>query len=115
MSNFEVIEKKPISLAELREEISIAQKRDGELGFRGGKVQEFINNLNPLNSDKALELTKKIEELEIPRLKEDHIVKIVDFLPTSISELDVLLQGYPITVTKESQEKIVSVVKEFAS
>ena len=113
MSKIEVLESKPITLAELKDSIQKIQERDEELNFRSGKTQEFVNHFSTMPLEKANELKQKLVDLNIPRIKEDHIVKIIDFLPVSIEDLEVLLQGYPITVTKESQEKIVSLVKEY--
>ena len=113
MSQIEVLEKSPMSLAELKDCIDLIQKRDKELNFRSGKTLEFLNHFTTINSEKSSELKQKLLALDIPRLKEEHIVKIVDFLPLSIADLDVLIQGYPITIAKENQEKIISVVKDF--
>jgi DNA-directed RNA polymerase subunit F len=46
-------------------------------------------------------------------LKEDHIVKIIDLMPVNVADLDVLLQGYPITISKENQAKIVDTIGPF--
>ncbi len=113
MAESDLMDKKPVSLAELKEELSKIQKRDEELGFRSGKTQEYVNSLDVLSVKDNDSLKKQLEELEIPRLKEEHIVKILDFLPRSEAELEVLLQGYPITISKENFKKIVDVVNSF--
>jgi DNA-directed RNA polymerase subunit F len=64
---------------------------------------------------KAEELKEKIEKLAIPRLKDEHIIKITDLMPANVEVLKVLLQAYTITVTQENLKKIVGVVQEFAS
>ncbi len=106
-----LIDKKSLSLTELKEELKKIQKRDGELGFRSGKTQEYVNSLKVLSKKDYDEYMTKLTDLNIPRLKDEHIVKILDFLPKSEAELEVLLQGYPITISKENYKKIVDVVK----
>ena len=112
MSKPEIVGKEPMSLAELKAELGNIQKRDGEPSFRAGKTIDYINHFKPLSRTASKELSKKITDLDIPRLKEEHVVKIVDLLPTNVEELKVILQGYAITVTKENMSKIVDIVKE---
>ena len=110
MSNPNVIEKKPVSMSELKAELQKIQERDEELGFRAGKTQEYINSFKLLKIEDYEKFKKELEELNIPRLKDDHIVKILDFLPRSVEDLEVLLQGYPITISKDNLKKIVDVI-----
>jgi len=113
MSRPELIEKIPISLTELKQELEIIQKRDEELSFRSGKSLEYANSFVTLSKTAHNDLKKKIEKLEIPRFKEDHVCKVIDLLPQSVAELDVILQGYTLTVSKENKAKIIKTVKDF--
>lgn len=113
MSGQEIVSKEPITLSELKAELAAIQKRDGEASFRAGKTMDYINHFKPLSKTAANELSKKITDLDVPRLKEEHIAKIIDLLPTDAEELKVILQGYALTVTKENMTKIVNVVKEY--
>lgn len=113
MSKAELIEKIPISLSELKEEITKISKREGEeLSFRTGKTLDYVNSFSHLSKKKSADILKSIEALNIPRLKPEHIVKILDAMPKSANELAVLLQGYTITVTKENMKKIVKEINE---
>jgi len=113
MSKPELIEKTPISLTELKQEIEIIQKRDEELSFRSGKTLEYVNSFVILSKTAHNDLKKKIEQLKIPRFKEDHVCKVIDMLPQSVAELDVILQGYTLTVSKENKAKLIGTVKDF--
>ena len=113
MSNPEIVGKEPMTLAELKAELAAIQKRDGEPSFRAGKTIDYINQFKPLSKTASNEFSKKITALDVPRLKEEHIVKIIDLMPLSVDEVKVILQGYALTVTKENMAKIVDVVKEY--
>ena len=113
MSKAQIITKESISLAELKDSLEKIQKRDEEVGFRAGKAIEYINSVSVLTKKEYEELKQKIMALEVPRLKEEHINKIIDFMPKSKDDLEVIIQGYPITVSKESMEKIVSEILSF--
>ncbi|MGM5480515.1 MAG: hypothetical protein ACQESC_03580 [Nanobdellota archaeon] len=108
-----VIEKKPLSIAEVKTIISSVQKRDGELSFRAGKTKEHVDLVSALPKTKSKQLAKAISDLEIPRLKDHQILKIVDLHPQNEEQLHVFLSGFNITVSKENLKKIMSVVSDY--
>lgn len=110
----ETISETPITMAELKEELKKLKKRDIELNMRANKTEEYLNKFSALDSKKATELTKKIVSLNIPRLKENHIVKIIDLLPKTVDDLKLILQGYTLTVSKDNLSKVIGAVKDFA-
>ena len=109
----EVIETRPVGVSEVKDILKQIHKRDEELSFRGGKTEEYVNDVAVLSMTKVKELTKKILALEIPRLKNIHIIKIIDTLPESPEHLKVVLSGYNVTITKENLKKIADVVEEY--
>jgi DNA-directed RNA polymerase subunit F len=113
MSNIEIVEKKSMNLASLKEELAAIKKRDGELSFRGQKTEEYVNEFHLLKPKQADELYNKIEKLGVPRLKDTHINKIIDMMPKSVAELKVVLQGYAVPVTNENLKKIADLVAEY--
>jgi DNA-directed RNA polymerase subunit F len=106
-----ILEENAISLYDMRKEIKKIKKRDTELSIRAGKTEEYINQFAILKDPDALE--KEITELNLPRLKEMHIKKILDLLPTSVEELKLILQGYALTLSKENIQKIVSTIQKY--
>jgi DNA-directed RNA polymerase subunit F len=107
----EVISEKPIGMNELRQELEKIKKRDKGLGFRATRTEEYLQHFSTLKNPE--ELTKKLDALKIPRLREIHVIKIIDILPTTVDELKVILQGYTITVNSENLKKIIDVVNKF--
>lgn len=108
------IEEKPLSLAEVKEILDKAEKRDSELNYNSGRSKDFLENFVQLTNDKKEELRKKLLSLDLTRLKEEHISKIADFLPVNENELKIILQAYPLSLPKKDQDAIISVVKELA-
>jgi len=113
MTKPELIKETPITIVELKEYLKTIKKRDEELNFRAGKTEDYLNHFVTIKPKEAKELVKKLKELDIPRLKEEHIAKIIDLLPDHPEEVKSTLQGYTITVTKENLKKISDVVSEF--
>jgi DNA-directed RNA polymerase subunit F len=109
----EIIEKAPISIPLLKEELKNIKKRDGELTFRGGKTEEYLNDFSKLSKKDVEELLDKLGKLDIPRLKEEFMHKIIDLMPTSVAELKVILQGYTLTINNDNLAKIMGVVKNY--
>jgi DNA-directed RNA polymerase subunit F len=109
----EVIAERPVDMSTLKEELEKIKKRDKELNFRSARTEEYLQHFSTLKNPS--DLYKKLEALNIPRLREIHIVKIMDILPTTLDELKTLLQAYTITVNNENLKKIVETVSKFVS
>jgi DNA-directed RNA polymerase subunit F len=112
MADLEIIEETPVTMAQLRDQLGKIKERDGELNFRSNKTEEFLNSYVTLDAKATEELKQKLEGLNIPRLKEEHIVKLIDLLPVTPEEVKSILQGYTITVTKDNLGKLASAIKE---
>ena len=106
-----VIEEKPISMAQLKEELKSIKKRDEELGFRTAKVSEYLDSIKVMKD--IDEVFAKIEKLGIPRLKEAYIYKIIDLKPSNVLELKNIFQGYGLSVTNENLEKILKIIEDY--
>jgi DNA-directed RNA polymerase subunit F len=109
MSKPEILEKTPLSMVQLKAELANVAKRDKEPGFRTTKTVEYLNSFGTLSQTEFNSMKKKIEELAIPRLKEEHVIKILDILPKTVADLTVLLQGYTVTISKENMKNIVDI------
>ena len=114
MTKPKILNEEPMSIYEVRESLAKIKKRDGDLTFRGNKTEEYVNQFAALDSKKAAELTEKLIKLNVPRLKEMHIKKIVDVMPAKENDVKVVLQGYAVTVKAEHVKKIAETVAEFA-
>ena len=108
-----IISEKPVSLTELKAELEHIQQRDTELSFRGGKTMEYVQDCDALPLEKAQEIIEKLKALDVPRLQETHIIKIINVLPVTGKEVQSVLQGYSISITKENLEKIAKTVAEY--
>ena len=100
-----------MSIYQLKKDLERIKKRDNDLNFRANKTEEYLSQVATLKN--ADELFEKIMKLNIPRLKEQHVHKIIDIAPTTVNELKAILQAYPITINNESMKKIVDTINEF--
>jgi len=108
-----IIEEAPISMVQMKEELEAIKKKEKDLNFRSNKTHDYLTQFVSMSRKKYDELFKKIDALKIPRLRDQHIIKIIDIMPGSIDELKAVLQSYTITVSNENMKKIVELVIEY--
>lgn len=112
MADVKILSEAPINSYQLKKELEKIKKRDNELNFRANRTEEYLNQTASDVKD-AEELFNKLVKLNIPRLKEQHVHKIIDIMPTTANELKVVLQSYTVSVNNESIKKIVDAINEF--
>ena len=83
MADMQIISETPINIYHLKKELERMKKRDNELNFRANRTEEYLNQIAVLKN--ADELFRKIISLNIPRLKEQHVHKIIDITPITIN------------------------------
>ncbi|MBI2208599.1 hypothetical protein HYU50_03815 [Candidatus Woesearchaeota archaeon] len=107
----QILSETPINAYQLKEELAKIKKRDKELNFRAQKTEEHL----ALTADhkNAQELFDKINKLNIPRLREQQIHKIIDIMPTTVKDLKIVLQGYTVNISAENMKKIVDTINNF--
>ena len=109
----EILTERPIPMFEVLSELEKIKKKEKELNFRSKRTEEYLQQFVKKSNKKNKEFKEKIEKLKISRLKQPHIIKIVDLLPDSIADLKSILQGYTITIKNDDMKRIVGVVKDF--
>lgn len=96
-------ESRPISMAEV-----VNMVGDGE---RDEEIKKFISNFDILNYEKAKELREELSALDLIKLKEESIVKIVDFVPTTAVELNKII--IEVSLDADEVNKILEVTKKY--
>ncbi len=113
MPTIKVIEEKPLGLSQVKDELKDIKKRDEELSFRAAKVAEYLDTVKVLKPKETEELFAAIEKLNISRLKEAQIYKIIDMMPEDMTQLKNIVQGYALTITNENLNKILEIIAEY--
>jgi len=94
----------PLSMSEAVEYV----KKDKE---ENAELMGFINKFVKIDAKKAKELRKKLEELGLMKLKEEHIVKIIDLMPEDGEDLNKIFIG--VGLDENETKQILETVKEF--
>lgn len=111
MADVQIVSEAPMNIYQLKKELDRIKKRDNEFNFRANRTDEYLNQI--IEHKNADDLFDKVSKLNIPRLKEQHIHKIIDILPRSVNDLKAVIQGYTVTINNESIKKIVDTINEF--
>jgi len=83
-------------------------KKDSE---SGKEIIGFIKKFTKLKSAEAKKLKKKLKELELIKLNDKHIVKLVDFLPEDSEEVKKIVVD--ANLNEDETKKILETIKEF--
>jgi len=102
-----ILEERPLTLAEVKKILEDIEKRE-ELDYRAGKVKAYLEIINPIDYEKAIQLKQELIQLG---LREKQACKIVDFMPEDNDDLRVIFYG-KIT-DPELYKKILEIVDKY--
>lgn len=90
-------------MAEVSELVGKGEKQDA--------VKKFIKQFSGLSGKKAIEMKEELKKLDLIKLKDDSIVKIVDFMPQDAADL---IKAVPsVSFDQDEINKILEVVKKY--
>lgn len=107
MADIDILEQKPISMAELKEKLAFIKTEKGELSFRAKKVYDYLEEFTETS---ALLVYKKLAGLGISKLRDRHIVKIVDLMPKDADSLKAIFSGEVAVLKQDEIQKILEVI-----
>ena len=111
MAEFTVLEENPIALTDLKTELDKIEK-EGTLSFRGEKTKQYLDMFAQTDKKDLKKIREEIINLNIPRLKERHITKILDIMPTDLDSIKMLLSGETLTINDDDLRKIINVIPQ---
>ena len=88
-------------MAEVSEMVGEGEKADA--------VKEFIGKFTKMKAEEAKKIREELKELGILKLKEKHIVKMVDLMPTDSIDLNKIMDD--VSLDQEETTKILDVIK----
>ena len=112
MSNYELISTEPVSNA-IAGDIIKKKAKEQELTYREDKVQEYLKKYQKLSKTEYEKAKKELEALEIPRLDDSHLIKILDIMPINGTELRAIVSHSGTVLVDENVEKILGVLKNY--
>ena len=68
-----ILSKKPLTLADVKEHVKKEEVKE--------EVLEYLKKFSKVSKEKSDEIRESIKKLNNPKIREEHIVRAVDFLP----------------------------------
>lgn len=99
-----IISREPISMSESLEYVDKSEET-------GKEIVGFIKKFVKITPKTGKEIRKKIKELNLIKLKEEDISKIIDLLPETKEELNKIL--IDVSLDEDETTKIINTIKEF--
>lgn len=95
-----IIEKYPLSVAESLEFVD-----------KDSDVANFMKKFKGINTKDSKDIRKKLEGLDLIKMREEHVVKIIDILPDNSEELNKIFTDS--SLDEDESNKILDVVKQY--
>ena len=93
----------PLTLAEVQSYAKdLEEKKD---------IKDYLKKFTELTKEKAEKLKEEIHSLNNLKLKEENIVKIVDFLPKDSEDLNKIFTE--VSLSEEESNAIIEIVKKY--
>lgn len=113
MAKIMIESEEPVCEFELKNELERIKEKEKELDFRANRTLEYLHEVSKISFEDGNKLKKALIDLNIPRMKDVVICKIVDLLPKTEDELKSIIQPYSITISKNHMKEILKTVSEY--
>jgi DNA-directed RNA polymerase subunit F len=97
-----ILDKKALSLAELRGYVKDLEGKD--------ELNKYLKKFGKISKDKAEKVTKGVEALENPKIKSGDIVKIIDFQPQDMEDVNKIFTDS--SLNEEEANALAEIVKK---
>ena len=98
-----ILSKRPLTMAEAKSYIESFEDRK--------TLEDYFRTFTKIKKDKAEQLVKDLHSLGNAKLKEEHIVKIIDFLPSDAEDLNKIVSD--VSLSEDEANKILELVKKY--
>lgn len=110
-TNYEILSKEEVSLSEASKYIS---EKETELTYREEKVNEFLKKHAKLDYEQYEKAKEALIALDIPRIEDQHIIKILNIMPKTGTELRSIVSHDGLVLVDETAKQILDTLKQFA-
>ena len=98
-----ILNMKHLNLAEVKEIVKdIDEKKD---------VKDYLKKFGKLSKEKAEKLNEELRTLGNAKIKEEYLVKIIDFLPRDAEELNKIF--HDISLDEKEMNEILEIIKKY--
>lgn len=114
MSKPEIIEKHPMNVVEVKAALERIRESEAELNFRAQKTEEYSQDFAKISLKEVAAIKEALAALDVTRLKETHINKLIDIMPTTEKQVKIILTTMNTTLPADAYKKIADIMVEHA-
>lgn len=98
-----ILNKKPLAIAEIAPYIKENEKSEALLAY--------LKKFGKLSPEEARKMKKEIADLKNPKIREEHIVKLIDCLPKDHEETHKIFSD--VSLSEEEINVLLDIVKKY--
>lgn len=85
-------------------------EKERELGYEQKNALEHLRKFCKIPESKAEKIVNELRKIE--KLKDRHIVNILNFLPENLDDLRIIFANERVVLTEDDKKKILKIVKD---
>ena len=97
-----VLDKRPLSMAQVKEQVKDLEDKK--------ELESYLKRFSKSKLGNAKKIEEEIIALENPKVREEDVIKIVDFLPKDAEDLNKIL--IEVSLTEDETNQIIDIVKK---
>jgi DNA-directed RNA polymerase subunit F len=99
-----------LSMAEVKE--TLTKYPQSEDNKKAKEVMDYIKKFSKIKPEKARDIKKALNDLNIIKLKQKHIAKIIDVMPEDAEDVRKIFVGEDVTLDQDEITSILDAVKK---
>ncbi len=107
-----IINKQSVTLAEVKEIVS-KKSKEQEDNDRTKLLKELLSKVVKIKPEEARKLKQEIKDLNIIKLNEAEIIKLVDFMPDDAEDIRKIFFGQGINLDENEISSILAALKKY--
>ena len=95
----------------IKKKIPLSMAEVTEYAKENEELMKFIKNFNQIKENEAKSLRQKLSGLNLMKVKEEHIAKMIDTVPQDEEDLNKIFSG--VSLDDNETQNILNTIKEF--
>lgn len=88
------------------------KEKEKELSYEQKNALDHLRKFSKISEKAATEMAEELGKID--RLKEKHIISIINHMPQELEDLRVLFANEVVSLLEEDRKKIISIVKKYS-
>ena len=100
-----ILERQPLNLNEVQDLL-----KDTAENEKKSQIEIYLKKFLKTTPEQAKKIKEELEKLDLLKLKNEHVVKIIDLLPVDASDLNKIFTD--VSLTEDETNNILDIVKK---